>query len=451
MERFETDVCVVGAGYAGLTAARRVAQAGKSVTVLEARTRVGGRVFTQCTAAGTLIDIGGTWLGVGQDAAHDLAKELSVTTYPTWVKGDSVIGLNGKAVRYKGLVPKINPVALGSLAFGMARLDAMAKKVPVDAPWDAPRAAAWDRISAGAWIMTRVPRGKGRDLLLTTVRGLMSSDPSEVSLLHVLFLIRSANGLNVLLSVEGGYEEDMMTGGAGAMAETMAADLGDAVHLGVPVRAVTQDAHAIEVEGDGVTVRAQRVVMAIPPALAADVQYAPVLPLDHRFLLERAPAGAVIKTVAVYDEPFWRNDGLSGETVSLDSPISITLDSSPEDACPGLMSGYTMGPAARRLGALPEAERHKIALDEFAARLGPKALSAREVLQLDWTSERWSRGGMISRFAPGVLTQFGYTLREPAGRIHWAGTETATERHGTIDGAIRSGERAAKEIIRALG
>jgi monoamine oxidase len=285
---------------------------------------------------------------------------------------------------------------------------------------------------------------------LTTVSGLMSSDPSEVSLLHLLFLIRSANGLNVLLSVEGGYEEDMMTGGAGAMAAAMAAELGDGLHLDRPVRAVTQDDRSIEIEADGVTVRAQRVVMAIPPALAGDVQYSPVLPVDRRLLLERAPAGAVVKSVAIYDEPFWREDGLSGETVAIDSPISITLDSSTEDGRPGLMSGYTMGRNARRLSVLPETDRHKIVIEEFAKRLGPKALSPREVVQLDWTSERWSRGGMISRFAPGVLTQFGYTLREPAGRIHWAGTETATERHGTIDGAIRSGERAANEVLAAI-
>ena len=450
MKRLESDVCVVGAGYAGLTAARRLTQGAKSVTVLEARDRVGGRVFTTRTTDGTLIDIGGTWLGVGQDAAHDLAKELSVTTYKTWVKGDSVIFIKGQARRYKGLLPKIGPVALAAIGLGMARLDAMAKKVPLDAPWSAPKAAKWDRLSAGAWVTAHVPRGAGRDLLLATVGGLFTSDPSEVSLLHLLYLIRSANGLNALLSVEGGYEEDMLNGGAGAMADHMAADLGDALQLGTPVRAVTQDDRAIEVEGDGVAVRAQRVIIAIPPALAADIHYAPGLPTDKKLLLARAPAGAAIKTVAVYDEPFWRSDGLSGETVGIDSPVSITLDSCAEDAAVGIMSGYVFGPHARKLGALPEAERHNVVIEEFARRLGPKARSPRHVVQQDWLAEEWTRGGMIARFAPGVLTQFGYTLRQPAGRIHWAGTETATTCHGTIDGAVRSGERAAAEVLAAI-
>jgi monoamine oxidase len=450
MERIESDVCVVGAGYAGLTAARRVAQAGRSVTVLEARDRVGGRVFTQ-HLHGTPIDLGGTWLGVGQDAAYDLAKELSVTTFPTYTTGDSVILFNGKVRRYKGLIPKMNPVAIGALGWGMARLDAMAKKLPIDAPWAAPKAEKWDRMTAGAWVRSQVPRGAGRDLLLSVVAGLMSSDPSEVSLLHFLYLIRTANGLDKLLNTKGGYEEDQMTGGAGAMAATMTADLGDAVRLGAPVRAVTQSGDGVSVEADGVTVRAQRIVMAVPPSLAADVRYEPMLPLDRRMLMERAPAGAVIKTVVVYDEPFWRGDGISGETVSVDSPISITLDCSPEDPQPGLMTGYSFGPNARRLSAMPEGERKQVAIDEFARRLGPKAKTPVDVLQLDWTSEAWSKGGMITRYAPGVLTQFGYTLRQPVGRIHWAGTETATERHGTIDGAIRSGERAAKEVLAALG
>ena len=447
VEQLESDVCVVGAGYAGLTAARRLSQAGQSVTVLEARDRVGGRVFTQRTAAGALVDMGGTWLGVGQDAAHDLAKELGVTTFKTWVAGDSIIHFKGKPVRYRGLIPKIGPVAIATLGVGMARIDAMAKKIPLESPWDAPKAAAWDRTSAGAWIMSHVPRGVARDLLLTVVAGLLTCDPSEVSLLHFLYLVRSADGLNPLLSVEGGYEEDMMTGGAGAMAATMAAELGDAVRLSAPVRRVTQDDANVVVEADGLRVRARRLIVAVPPSLANDIDFTPALPADHAHLLERAPAGAVIKTVVVYDEPFWRNDGISGETVSVDSPVNISLDSSTEDAEFGLMSAYVMGPNARRMGALAESERHQIVVRELTNRLGPKASSPLEVIQLDWTTERWSKGGMISHLAPGVLTQFGRTLREPAGRIHFAGTETATLRHGTIDGAIRSGERAAKEVL----
>jgi monoamine oxidase len=298
--------------------------------------------------------------------------------------------------------------------------------------------------------MSHVPRGVGRDLLLATVNGLLCADPSEVSLLHFLFLVNSAGGLNPLQSVEGGYEEDMMTGGAGAMAATMAEDLGDGLHLSTPVRSITQIDAGVDVTGDGIGVRAQRVIVAIPPALASDIAYDPVLPLDRRFLLERSPAGAVIKTVVVYDEPFWRGDGLSGETVSVESPVSITLDSSTENGVPGLMSAYVMGNHARKMSALPEAERHRIVLEELAKRLGPKARTAVEVRQLDWTSAQWTRGGMITLYAPGVLTQFGKTIREPAGRIHWAGTETATVRHGTIDGAIRSGERAAAEVLPTL-
>jgi len=449
--QIEVDVCVIGAGYAGLTAARRLAAAGRTVLVIESRDRVGGRVWTQQTPQGIPFDVGGTWLGPGQDAAYALAREMGVRTYPTWTGGDHVFLTARGRRRYRVLGPPLNPLALAGLALGMARLNAMARRVPLDEPWAAPRAAACDAKTIGDWLGSalHVPTKTARALLSAAMRGLFTSDPSEVSLLHALYLIRSAGGLERLLSVEGGYQQDQFEGGAQGMANRMAAELGDAIRTGCPVRKIVQDAGSVRVCGDEIRVRARRAVVTIPPALAAQLRYDPPLPAERALLLQRVPSGSIVKIALIYDEPFWRSDGLRGESVALGSPIEMTLDASPAAGRPGVLAAFSFGPLARQFATLKAVERRRIVLDTLVKRFGARAATPAHYHELDWAEEAWTRGCYLAHMPPGVLTQFGRHLREPVGRIHWAGTETATASHGTIDGAIRSGERAAAEVIRA--
>jgi monoamine oxidase len=447
---FDADVCVVGAGYAGLTAARHVTRAGGTAVVLDARDRVGGRVWTRPAPDGTPVDIGGTWLGPGQDHAYALAAELGVTTYPTWNEGETVFAGRDSVKRFGGLIPPINPVALAGVSLGMARLDAMAKRVPLEEPWTARRAKAWDARSAAHWIDTAtVPARDGQGLLAAAVRGLFNCDPAEVSLLHVLYLIRSANGLNRLLSVEGGYQQDRVTGGAQTMANRVAAELGDALLLERPVRAITQDGSGVVVRGDGAEVRARRVIVAIPPTLSGHLTYEPQLPVDRALLVQSMPAGSILKVSVMYDEPFWRTDGLNGQSLATTSPIEMTLDASPRSGVPGVLAAFGFGPYARTLGALDADERRRLVLDALVTRFGARAAHPAHYEEIDWAEERWTRGCFMAHMPPGVLTQFGRALRAPVGRIHWAGSETATVSHGSIDGAIRSGERAAAEVLAA--
>ena len=443
----ETDVCIVGAGYAGLTAARRLTGVGKSVIVLEARDRVGGRVWTQ-SYDGFRLDFGGTFLGPDQDAVRKLVSEFGLETFPTNYEGEKVMAIDGATRRYGGLIPKLSVGAIGSLGVGMARLDAMAKKVPLDAPWADPRSRRWDQQSAGAWLNRHAHVPVGRQLLGATVRGVMCCDPSEVSLLHFLYLIRSANGLSNLLSTKGGYQQDQLVGGAQSMANAIAEDLGPSLLLQTPARSITREDAGVRVTADGdVSVRAGHVIVAIPPSLAAQLHFDPPLPTEKAQLLDRMPAGSVLKMLAVYDDAFWRADGLAGETVGADSPIEMTLDGSPPSGRPGIIMGFAFGPYARQLGALSDDERRTTVLAEYVRRFGPRASNPADYFDHEWANEPWSRGGMMSRWAPGTITQFGAALRTPVGRIHWAGTETATVSHGTIDGAIRSGERAALEVV----
>jgi len=447
-EKLEADVCVVGGGYAGLTAARRLAQAGKSVAVLEARDRVGGRIWTHRLSDGSPVDRGGAWLANRHEAAHALAAEVGVSTYKTFIAGDHLLLGEGRTRRYRGLIPKIGPLAVLSIVFAQAKLDRMARRLPIEAPWTAKDAAEWDSRSI-AWFLERsgIRTPIARDLFECAVRGLFCGDLANVSFLNLLFLIRSAGSLNTLLSIEGGYQENLVAGGAGSIAERVAAALGDSVHLNAPVRRIAQRADRVLVECPDVEVSARHAVVAVPPALAVQIEFDPTLPDDRLTLYRHSTAGPETKTLLVYDEPFWRAGGMSGQSASPGSPAEVTLDATPAAGRPGVIASFTFGPVAERIDALDAGERRQLVLDAMVERFGPRAASPAEFVETAWWHEQWTRGCSMAHWSPGILTRYGSLLRAPFGRIHWAGTETATTSYGAIDGAIRSGDRAASEIL----
>jgi len=451
MEQIDADVCVVGAGYAGLTAARRLAQGGQHVVVLEARDRVGGRVWTRHSDSGAPLDMGGTFFGPHQDRVLALAKEMGVGLHQTNVVGDSLLATGGKLRRYQAdKTPRINPLALASFGQAMLRLDRMAKTVPVDAPWDAPKAERWDAVSAAAWLSSaNVPTRVGREMLEATLRALFCTHLSEVSLLDVLFLIKSGGGLINFMSIEGGYQHFQVDGGAQTIVQRIADELGHAIHLRNPVHHISQTDSGVVVRGESVTVTARRVVVTIPPALASRVQYDPPLPADKALLLHQLPAGTEIKAVVVYDEPFWRNDGLCGASVAIDDAFEVTLDTSPPSGDVGVIALYSAGHKARALARTSAEERRTVVLAILEQRFGPKAADPLQIDEENWAEQEWTRGCSMAHFGTGVLTQHGRAIRQPVGRIHFAGTETAGVSHGAIDGAVRSGERVATEILEA--
>jgi len=257
----------------------------------------------------------------------------------------------------------------------------------------------------------------------------------------------SGGGPGFVLGVKDAAQDSRIVGGMGAVYGPMTAEVGDSLHLSQPVRRIEQDADGVTVSSDHMTVRARRVIVAVPIAIAGQIFYEPMLPVDRSFLHQRMPSGAIYKINIVYDEPFWRSNGLSGQSAAPGSLATITIDASTDLARPGVMCVIVEGPIARQIGALDETERRRTILAELVGRFGDKAASPVDYIEQCWTTERYSGGGMLSHAPPGVLTEFGPALREPCGRIHWAGTESSAVMCGWVDGAVRSGERAAFEVM----
>lgn len=444
----DVDCCVVGGGFAGLTAALRLKQAGRSVAVLEARDRLGGRTFTEVRPDGCWIDRGGAWIGPGQDRIRALMSEFGIGSYRQYTDGEAMMVVDGEQYRYTGTIPwTMSPWASINLGAGFAELAYLCKSIPLEAPWTARKAEKWDRITLAQWL-TRIRSKTAHDLLETAIAGSYTSAASEVSMLFALYQMASGGGPNFMFSVRGGAQDSRPVGGMGAIYGAMADQVGDSIHLSRPVHGIEQDEAGVTVRAGASTLRAHRAIVAVPLAVADQIRYEPMLPVDRSFLHQRVPSGSIIKTSIVYDEPFWRHDGLSGQSAAPGSPATVTIDACTDTARPAVLCVITEGPTARRIGRLDATERRTAIVRELVTRFGSRAGSPVDYVEQDWSAERYSGGGMLSHLPTGVLTQFGRALREPCGRVHWAGTESSAVMCGWVDGAVRSGERAASEVLR---
>lgn len=447
---FDVDVVVVGGGLAGLSAARKLVAAGQTAIVLEARDRVAGRNLGGLLSNGVPVEMGGQWVGPTQDVVLELIDELGLETFRSFDQGKALTVFDGNIVRYSDKTFGLPPKSAEEVGRLWDQLEALALTVTVGEPWETEGAQDLDRQTLDSWLVANTGDSLARRFFRILVPALFSAESPELSLLHFLFYIKSGTSLDSLMNTTGGAQERRVVGGTHLISERMATALSEAVRLNSVVRTIRQDGTGVVVEYEGGSVTAQHVIVAVPQTLAGRIRYFPSLPALRDGLTQQMPAGAVIKFQIGYDKPFWREGGLSGNVWSFDDAFNVVLDNSPNDGSCGVLVGFLEGTHACTASLMSVAERRSLVIGSLVKYFGPKAAEPFDIVEQDWTAEEFTRGCYGGRLGASAWTQYGKALAAPVGRIHWAGAETSSIWNGYMDGAIRSGRRAADEILHAL-
>ncbi len=439
----DAEIIVVGAGVAGLKAAQELVRQGRSVIVLEGKGRVGGRL-KRAELAGRAVDVGGQWVGTGHGVLLDEARRLGIETYQQYESGRTVMEMFGKLVEFTGAVPRMPVLSLLELFRLRKRWDREMMTIPAGAPWNAPKAREWDAQTLESWIVKNVRTRAAREFARLVPRGAWAAEASQVSYLWFLDALRSGNGLNYLMGVKGGALDAKFQGGMHQIARRMAEELGDRVILNSAVLKIAQDADGVRLTTETGEYTARFVIVAAPPGPIARIAFEPHLPAARDGLHQRMPMGTIIKAIVAYREPFWRTKGFSGQVATDDDVVGLVMEDWLEGTAPMLLC-FIEGRHAIEMSAAGRETRKTKVIASLVKFFGPEAADAIGYEDNDWLIEPHSHG-YVGHMPPGTMTRFGHALREPCGRIHWAGTETAQEWAGYIEGGMRSGLRAAQEV-----
>lgn len=452
------QVIVIGAGISGLAAAKWLTEAGVSVIVLEARDRVGGRTFTKRDSKVKYVDIGGAYVGPTQNNILRLTKELGVQTYLV-NENEALVHMKDDRRRLfskNNLPPNWNPFVSMDMNNLFRTVDLMGEEIPSEAPWSAPHAVEWDNTTVRQFIDKVTWTNGAREFFNSFVNINVTSEAYEASLLWFLWYVKQCGGVKRIFSVSNGGQERKFIGGSQQISERMATRLGAKVVLSKPVVGVQQNGNkgATVTTLDGHKYKADYVISSVPPTLLLKIHFDPPLsPLKNQ-LIQRVPMGSVIKCIIYYPRNFWRGKGICGEIMceGEQHPLAITLDDTKPDGTEPAIIGFIVADQARRLVSMTKHER-MVAISKSLA----KALDSDEALkpchyeEKNWMEEQYSGGCYTAMYPPGCMTKYAKVLREPHERVYFAGTETATKWSGYMDGATSAGERAAREVLCAMG
>jgi monoamine oxidase len=442
--RDRASIVVAGAGLSGLFTARELARRGRDVVVVEARDRVGGRTLARTIGRGHF-DLGGQWIGPNQPRVAKLARELGLATFATWSSGRKVMDLdgpNGKVKTYRGVIPKLGVLELLRLELAIRSVERMTKRIDPTDPWATSYGVEWDRFTVDDWAKKTVSAERVRAAFDVVVRVVFGAEAKDLSLLAFLSYVRAAGGLMALVEIEGGAQQDRFVVGAHALSTRIAGELAGRVVLEAPVRAIADDGDGVLVTTDRGKIRADRVVVAMPPPLVRDIAFDPPLDAARKELLSAHRMGATTKVIATYERAFWRDAGFSGEAVSSRGPITVTFDDTTHDGAQPALVAFVVGDAARRSPSESEV------LEDLARFFGREAASPEAYVAREWGVDPWSGGCPVSMPPPLRWSRQLATLRRPHGRVHFAGTETAIEHTGYLEGALEAAERCLREIER---
>ncbi|MDM8010910.1 MAG: FAD-dependent oxidoreductase [Parasphingorhabdus sp.] len=446
------DVVICGGGLSGMTAAWRLAQAGKCVAVLEASDRLGGRTFTRRASDGAAFDLGAQYVGPSQTRVLKLAAELGIAVFKGYGPGDGLLDYQGKRFRLPDGAFALDEADLEEFGRVTAAINALAAQVPLDAPQKAPEAKAWDAMTMRTWIGENVRAPLVAAFVELAVTALLGASPDEISVLFFAYYVRHGDSFEMLISTRDGAQDSRFVGGAQQFSQRLAKRLpAGSVHLQSPVSKIVQTASGVEVSAGEISIAADQVIVAMPPGAADRIVFDPPLPTARRELQARSPMGRYMKIIASYDRAFWKDAGLNGEALNLSGYLFGVFDESEPAAGSHALLGFAAADKLIELRALSPAERRARILAEFASFFGEAALTPTAYLEYDWDDDHWVGGGPVICPPPGTLSRVGAALREPVGRIHWAGTEAAPKWTGYLDGAVRAGEAAAKTVIARSG
>lgn len=461
MQRLERDVVIVGAGATGLTAATQLRDAGLSVIVLEARDRVGGRLWTN-HIDGQMLEIGGQWVSPDQTALLDTLDSLGLATYDRYRDGESVyIGRDGAAKRFTGDIFPASAHTESEIERLIGILDELVAQTDPAAPWEHPDAATFDHISFQAWLEQQSDDEEARENVALFIADAMLTKPAHAfSLLQALLMAASAGSFSHLVDADFILDKRVV-GGLQQVPLHLAAQLDpDDVRLEQPVRriqwsdaALPEDAtpgETVQVFTDDLVVTARRVIVAVPPNLYNRIEYAPNLPRLRQQMQQHQSLGLVIKVHATYDTPFWREDGLSATAFSPFQLVHEAYDNTNFGETRGTLVGFVSDRKADAMFALSAPERRTRILESLAAYFGPKALDPVVYYESDWAAEEWTQGAYAASFDMGGLTRYGALQLEPVGPIRFGSSDLAAEGYQHVDGAIRVGRRLAVETIDSL-